>query len=94
MIRIEKPFVYDDGKYAYLKAKIIISDDTSAAYLAASKVIKKVHWRTSDNYPPKEWDADGSGLWFAVPIEYKDYLCEERSDAFVVAMLWYARWRL
>ena len=90
MIRIEKPFVYDDGKYAYLKAKIIISDDTSAAYLAASKVIKKVHWRTSDNYPPKEWDADGSGLWFAVPIEYKDYLCEERSDAFVVAMLWYA----
>ena len=90
MIRIGQPFVYDDDKYAYLKAKIDISADTSAAYLAASKVIKKVNWRTSENYPPVEWQNDDSGLWFAVPIEYKDYLCAERGDAFVVAMLWYA----
>lgn len=90
MIKIGKPFVYDDGTYAYLKAKIDISDDTVSKYIAASKVIKKVHWRTSENYPPKEWQADDSGLYFAVPIEYKEYLCEERADAFVVAMLWYA----
>ena len=90
MIRIGQPFVYDDGKYAYLKAKIDISADTSAAYLAASKVIKKVHWRTSENYPPVEWQEDDSGLWFAVPVEYKECLCAERSDAFVVAMLWYS----
>ena len=90
MIKIGKPFVVDDGKYAYLKAKVEISDDTSATYLAASKVIKNVHWRTSENYPPVEWQSDDSGLWFAVPLEYKDYLCVERSDAFVVAMLWYA----
>lgn len=90
MIKIGKPFVYDDGTYAYLKAKIDISDDTVSKYIAASKVIKKVHWRTSENYPPKEWQADDSGLYFAVPIEYKEYLCEERGDAFVVAMLWYA----
>ena len=90
MIRIGQPFVYDDGKYAYLKAKIDISADTSAAYLAASKVIKKVHWRTSENYPPVEWQEDDSGLWFAVPFEYKECLCAERGDAFVVAMLWYA----
>lgn len=90
MIKIGKPFVYDDGTYAYLKAKIVISDDTVSKYIAASKVIKKVHWRTSENYPPKEWQADDSGLYFAVPIEYKEYLCEERADAFVVAMLWYA----
>ena len=90
MIKIGKPFVVVDDKYAYLKAKVEISDDTSAAYLAASKVIKKVHWRTSENYPPAEWQSDDSGLWFAVPIEYKDYLCVERGDAFVVAMLWYA----
>lgn len=90
MIKIWKPFVYDDGTYAYLKAKIDISDDTVSKYIAASKVIKKVHWRTSENYPPKEWQADDSGLYFAVPIEYKEYLCEERADAFVVAMLWYA----
>ena len=90
MIVIGKPFIYEDNENAYLKASIDISDDTSAAYLAASKVIKKVHWRTSENYPPQEWKNDGSGLWFAVPIEYKKYLCDEQSDAFVVAMLWYA----
>ena len=31
-----------------------------------------------------------SALWFSVPIEYKEYLCADRCDAFVVAMLWYA----
>lgn len=90
MIRIGEPFVYEDGGYAYLKAKIEISEETVAAYLAASKVIEKVHWRTSENYPPVEWQKEDSGLWFSVPVEYKDYLCAERSDAFVVAMLWYA----
>ena len=90
MIKIGKPYIYDDGKYAYLKAKIEISEDTASNYIAASKVIKKVHWRTTENYPPKEWEFDDSGLWFAVPMEYKQYLCSERSDAFVVAMLWYA----
>ena len=90
MIRINKPFVYDDGKYAYLKAKIEITEDTSTAYLEASKIIKKVHWRTSENYPPVEWLSEDSGLWFAVPVEYKNYLCADRGDAFVVAMLWYA----
>ena len=90
MIIIGKPFVYEDGNYAYLKAKIEISEDTVNAYLAASRVIEKVHWRTSENYPPLEWKLEDSGLWFAVPIEFKEYLCAEQSDAFVVAMLWYA----
>lgn len=84
------PFVYEDGEYAYLKAKIEISEDTVNAYLAASRVIEKVHWRTSENYPPIEWKSEDSGLWFAVPVEFKEYLCAEQSDAFVVAMLWYA----
>lgn len=53
-------------------------------------MIKKVHWRTSENYPPVEWQGDDSGLWFAVLLEHKEYLCAERGDAFVVAMLWYA----
>lgn len=90
MIKIGKPYIHDDGKYAYLQSKVDISKDTSDEYLKASKVIKKVHWRTADNYPPKEWKDEKSGLWFAVPVEYKEFLCEERSDAFVVAMLWYA----
>ena len=90
MIKIGKPYIIDDDKYVYLKAKVEISDDTSSAYLTASINRKKIHWRTSENYPPVEWASDDSGLWFAVPMEYKDCLCVERSDAFVVAMLWYA----
>ena len=90
MIKIGSPFVYEDGQYAYLKAKVDISEDTSAAYRAASRVIKKVHWRTKENYPPVEWQQEDSGLWFAVPVEFKEYLCQERGDAFVAAMLWYA----
>lgn len=90
MIKIGLPFIYDDGQFAYLKARIDISSDTSSVYLAASKRIRKVHWRTSENYPPVEWNSDDSGLWFAVPIDLKAYLCKDRGDAFVVAMLWYA----
>ena len=90
MIRIGKPYVYERDGYAYLKAPVVVSEDTAAAYVAASKVIKKVHWRISENYPPVEWQQEDSGLWFAVPIEYKQYLCKEQTDAFVVAMLWYA----
>ena len=90
MIKIGKPFIFEDENYAYLKAKIEISNDTANAYLEASKIIKKVHWRTSENYPPIEWAQEESGLWFAVPKEYKQYLCDERGDAFVAAFLWYA----
>ena len=90
MIRIGTPHIYEDGQYAYLKAKIDISQDTVEKYIAASKVIKKVHWRTNENYPPHSWAEPNGGLWFAVPLTYKQYLCANRSDAFVVAMLWYA----
>ncbi len=90
MISIGKPYVYIKDNIAYLQASITISKETVDAYISASKVIKKVHWRTSENYPPIEWNKENCGLWFAVPSEYKDYLCTERADAFVVAMLWYA----
>lgn len=90
MIKIRIPQIYEEGGHAYLKAHVEISEDTASAYLTASKSIKKVHWRTSDNYPPKEWQDENSGLWFEVPAEYKQYLCAERGDAFVVALLWYA----
>lgn len=90
MIRIGHPYVFVDGDYAFLKAPISISTDTSDAYIRASRRIKKVHWRVSENYPPIEWEENGAGLWFSVPVEFKDYLCIGRSDAFVVAFLWYA----
>lgn len=90
MITIGKPYVYEEADFAYLKAPITISADTVEAYMKLPERFKHVHWRLYENYPPIEWDKDDQGLWFAVPVEYKQYLCAERGDAFVVAMIWYA----
>lgn len=90
MITIGKPYICEDGEYAYLKAPIRITEDTSKAYMALQDTFKHVHWRLYENYPPEEWQSDDCGLWFAVPKEYKPYLCDNRGDAFVVALIWYA----
>lgn len=90
MITIGKPYIYEDNEFAYLKASITISEDTVKAYAAMTGKFKHVHWRLYENYPPVEWQEDGSGMWFAVPKEYKQYLYADRADAFVVGMLWYA----
>ena len=90
MITIGKPYVYEDEEFAYLKAPIKISDDTARAYMSLEGRFLHVHWRFYENYPPIEWNREDSGLWFAVPKEYKQYLCVERGDAFVTAMIWYA----
>lgn len=90
MITIGRPYIYEDDQFAYLKAPIHISNDTALAYKNLQHSYKHVHWRVNDNYPPIEWNKDDCGLWFSVPKEYKDYLCAERADAFVVAMIWYA----
>lgn len=90
MITIGNPYIFEDGKFAVLKAPITISDDTANKYISLQKSFLHVHWRVNDNYPPVEWQRDDSGLWFAVPLDYKNYLYAERADAFVVALIWYA----
>lgn len=90
MIHISKPYITNNGQYAYLKAKITITQDTAQRYRENEFSLDKAHWRFYENYPPVEWQNDTGDLYFAVPKEYKSYLCDSRSDAFVVAMLWYA----
>lgn len=90
MIKIGKPYIYEDGNYAVLKAPISISEDTAKKYVSLQMSFLHVHWRVNDNYPPVEWQRDDSGLWFAVPAAYKGYLYAEKADSFVVAMIWYA----
>lgn len=60
MIKIEKPFIENDDKYATLNSYITI-------------------------------DGEKKLLWFKVGIEYKNYLCYERGDAFLIAVLNYAQ---
>ena len=90
MITIEKPFIVEEGDFTNLKAKVKISDDTVKAYIGLKQKLPKTHWRTNEDYPPKSWENDNAFLYFSVPKEYGKYFCEDRSDAFVVAMLWYA----
>ena len=89
MIRIGKPFIERDRDKAYLKAPIDITADTAAGYTSGIKSLPNCFWLVDDDYPPKNWDSGGT-MWFSVEEKYARYLCDSRSDAFVVALLWYA----
>lgn len=90
MIHIDKPFITEEGDRAFLKARVTITEDTAEAYVRA---ITPERYRsvflTDEDYPPAAWKDDGT-LWFDVPLEFGRYLCRERSNAFVVALFWYA----
>lgn len=90
MIKIGVPFIFEDDKNAFLKAPVYISEDTALVYRSLPEKMTKVYWRLYENYPPIEWQKEDFGLYFCVPKQFKEYLCKERADAFVVAMLWYA----
>ena len=79
-----------DGDRAYLRASVKVSDDTAKKYVEETDKLINTSWLTAVDYPPAAWKNDNSGLWFSVPLDYQQYLCPERSNAFVVAMLWYA----
>lgn len=89
-ITIGKPYTYIENSKAYLKAPIAISEDSANAYMRLKNRMHKVHWRVDENYPPLEWKQENFGCWFAVDMEYAQYLHTETVDAFVAAMLWYA----
>lgn len=90
MIHIGKPYITENNNRAFLKAEVSISEDTALAYKEV--IIPKrafCVWLTDEDYPPLAWAEDGT-LWFEVPGKYARYLCKERSNAFVVALFWYA----
>lgn len=90
MITLSKPAVYTKNEKAYLTADIHIPRDVALRYRKITKTLKDCPWRTEKDYPPKAWENGGSELRFEVDEKYADCLCTERSDAFVVAFLWYA----
>lgn len=90
MITIGKPYITKDEDRAYLRAKINISEDTVERYIKKTSKLVNCAWLTTVDYPPAIWNDSDNNLWFSVQKEYADYLCEERSNAFVMALLWYA----
>lgn len=89
MIHIGKPYVTNEGDRAFLRAEVGISDDAVSRYLEVTGKLKNTAWLTAVDYPPVYWKEDGA-MWFSVPEGFGKYLCSERSDAFVIACLWYA----
>lgn len=90
MISIGKPYITIEHDTAYLRAPVQISEDAAKVYLEKTAPLKNTAWLTSVDYPPAVWQEEGSSLWFSAPAQYADYLCDSRSNAFVIAMLWYA----
>ncbi|MCR4684773.1 MAG: hypothetical protein K5649_04835 [Lachnospiraceae bacterium] len=90
MIEIGKPYVTKENGFAYLRAHIRISDDTVEAYRKVAGKLKSSMWVTDIDYPPAYWSMEDSNLYFKVSDRYEAYLCSQRSNAFVAALLWYA----
>ncbi|MDO4413683.1 MAG: hypothetical protein Q4C20_01255 [Erysipelotrichaceae bacterium] len=92
MINIGRPYIIDKNDCSVLFAPVSVSKDTAEKYKNLKDELpdKSVYWRVNEDYPPAAWQSENSGLWFEVPKEYGSYLCSDRSDAFLVAMFWYA----
>ena len=90
MITIGKPYITTVNDTAYLRAPVTVSEDTARTYLEKTAPLKNTAWLTSYDYPPAVWQEEGSNLWFSAPAQFAEYFCTERSNAFVIAMLWYA----
>ncbi len=89
MIKIGKPFITTEDDRAFLKAPVSIPSDAVENYLKVTKKLTNTSWLVDVDYPPAVWK-EGGNLWFSVPAEYSNYLVTERSDAFIIAVLWYA----
>lgn len=87
MIEINSILVKDDGERSILEANISMSKDTIDHWREASKQIDK---KIAERYNTSYINENSFNLWYSVPCRYKEYLCFERSDAFVVALLYFA----
>lgn len=90
MISIGTPYIKKNGDWTELHAKVRISTDTAHRYIEETSKLTNVSWLTRWDYPPQSWVGDGPTLCFSVPSKYGKYFCTERSNAFVLAMFWYA----
>lgn len=90
MITIGTSRIEEIGETAFLRAPVEVSPDTAREYARRVSELTNAGWLVREDYPPRAWSAGGGELWFSVPAEFGRYLCTERSNAFVVAMLWYA----
>ena len=89
MITVGKPYITVENDTAYLSSRVTVSDDSVRSFLETTQKLPNCSWLTEIDYPPASWKED-SCLWFSVDSKYAGYLNDERSNAFVLAMFWYA----
>lgn len=86
MIKISEPWIENDEQDAYLKAKIEIPSEATKVW---KEFANKSHYYTyiKENYKLED---NYIIIWYKVKKNLEKYLCEDRNDAFLVAILYYA----
>ena len=82
MIKISEPWIENDKQDAYLKAKIKIPSEATKSW---KEFAKKSHYYTyiKENYKLED---NYIIIWYKVNKSLEKYLCEDRNDAFLVAI--------
>lgn len=91
MIIIKKPSVYEQDGEAYLSADIIITEKAIDKWVQKVSTILRSLNTGIEAYPGLyKRQALPFRLWYSVEYKYSQYLCYERGDAFLVALLYFA----
>lgn len=87
MIKINKIWKEQNSDYSYLKAELSFDLGDENKWLESVRSFQPILY---DRRIFLNLDSQNFVMWYKVPAEYTDYLCTERSDAFIVACIYFA----
>lgn len=87
MIKIHKIWKEQNSDFSYLKAELSFDVGDEDKWLESVCLFQPILYGRRLSM---DLDNQKFVMWYKVPIEYTEYLCCERSDAFVVACLYFA----
>lgn len=88
MIRIKNVWIEENQTSSFLKSTITIDKNTRNLWkIRSAKIDHTSIERYHDTFTDEN---DNFEMWFSVDNEYKNFLCDDRADAFVVALLYFA----
>lgn len=90
MIQISKPWIEIENGNAFAKVKLTIDRGTCDKWYEYCKLPENAGFTNYINEKYSEITCGTGVLWFSVDEKFKDNLCVDRSDAFLVSMLHYA----
>lgn len=91
MIIVKKPNMYEQNGETYLSAEIIIPKQATDKWVSKVTILGAVKGSGIEAYPELyKCQTTPFKLWYAVEQKYAQYLCHERGDAFLVALLYFA----